>query len=97
MKYENLAKKTRTLALNHSALAAFSSLATNALLRCEQRNTVVADERTNAILISGDPKVRARLKRLIRQLDVEMATKGNNLAFRVFGVHWQAPVRTIVG
>ncbi|ANP66330.1 type II secretion system secretin GspD [Vibrio sp. 665] len=39
---------------------------------------IVADERTNAILISGDPKVRARLKRLIRQLDVEMATKGNN-------------------
>ena len=39
---------------------------------------IVADERTNSILISGDPKVRARLKRLIRQLDVEMATKGNN-------------------
>ncbi|MBR9788061.1 MAG: type II secretion system secretin GspD [Vibrionaceae bacterium] len=39
---------------------------------------IVADDRTNAILISGDPKVRARLKRLIRQLDVEMATKGNN-------------------
>ncbi|MCV6003682.1 type II secretion system protein GspD, partial [Escherichia coli] len=37
---------------------------------------IVADERTNSILISGDPKVRARLKRLIRQLDVEMATKG---------------------
>ncbi|MFN1532519.1 type II secretion system secretin GspD [Vibrio jasicida] len=39
---------------------------------------IVADERTNSILISGDPKVRTRLKRLIRQLDVEMATKGNN-------------------
>ncbi|EHU9459426.1 type II secretion system secretin GspD [Vibrio vulnificus] len=39
---------------------------------------LVADERTNSILISGDPKVRDRLKRLIRQLDVEMATKGNN-------------------
>ena len=39
---------------------------------------IVADERTNSILISGDPKVRARLKRVIRQLDVEMATKGNN-------------------
>lgn len=38
----------------------------------------VADERTNSILISGDPKVRERLKRLIKQLDVEMATKGNN-------------------
>ncbi|ELE7614220.1 type II secretion system secretin GspD [Vibrio vulnificus] len=39
---------------------------------------LVADERTNSILISGDPKVRDRLKRLIRQLDVEMASKGNN-------------------
>ncbi len=39
---------------------------------------LVADDRTNSILISGDPKVRARLKRLINQLDVEMATKGNN-------------------
>ncbi|ASK56813.1 type II secretion system protein GspD [Vibrio tarriae] len=38
----------------------------------------VADERTNSILISGDPKVRERLKRLINQLDVEMAAKGNN-------------------
>ncbi|NAX39964.1 type II secretion system secretin GspD, partial [Vibrio sp. V26_P1S5P106] len=38
----------------------------------------VADDRTNAILISGDPKVRDRMRRLIRQLDVEMATRGNN-------------------
>ncbi|MCF7355347.1 type II secretion system secretin GspD [Vibrio sp. CK2-1] len=39
---------------------------------------LVADERTNSILISGDPKVRQRLRKLISQLDVEMATKGNN-------------------
>ncbi|MDR9826368.1 type II secretion system secretin GspD [Vibrio sp. FNV 38] len=39
---------------------------------------LVADDRTNSILISGDPKVRAQLKRLIKQLDVEMASKGNN-------------------
>ncbi|WP_295899986.1 type II secretion system secretin GspD [uncultured Vibrio sp.] len=39
---------------------------------------LVADDRTNSILISGDPKVRARLKRLIQQLDIEMASKGNN-------------------
>lgn len=38
----------------------------------------VADERTNSILISGDPKVREQMKRLIKQLDVEMAAKGNN-------------------
>ncbi|MGF1752233.1 type II secretion system secretin GspD [Vibrio makurazakiensis] len=39
---------------------------------------LVADDRTNSILISGDPKVRSRLRSLIEQLDVEMATKGNN-------------------
>ena len=39
---------------------------------------LVADERTNSVLISGDPKVRQQLKKLIKQLDVEMATKGNN-------------------
>ncbi|MGF1715159.1 type II secretion system secretin GspD [Photobacterium chitinilyticum] len=39
---------------------------------------LVADERTNAVLLSGDPKVRNRLKRLIHQLDKEMATSGNN-------------------
>ncbi len=39
---------------------------------------LVADDRTNAILISGDPTVRQRLRKLIEQLDVEMASKGNN-------------------
>jgi len=39
---------------------------------------LVADDRTNSVLISGDPQVRKRLRKLIQQLDVEMATKGNN-------------------
>lgn len=39
---------------------------------------LVADDRTNSVLISGDPQVRQRIKRLIEQLDVEMASKGNN-------------------
>ena len=38
----------------------------------------VADERTNSILISGDPKVRARMRSLIEKMDVEMAVQGNN-------------------
>ncbi|EGQ9939663.1 hypothetical protein FR272_21240 [Vibrio vulnificus] len=41
MKYGNLAKNTRTLALKHSALVAFSSLATNAALRCELRSAIL--------------------------------------------------------
>ncbi len=39
---------------------------------------LVADDRTNSILISGDPTVRKRLRKLIQQLDIEMASKGNN-------------------
>ncbi|CAH0532336.1 Secretin GspD [Vibrio stylophorae] len=39
---------------------------------------LVADERTNSILVSGDPAVRQRLVKLIRQLDKEMATSGNH-------------------
>ncbi|OOF09883.1 type II secretion system protein GspD [Salinivibrio sp. PR5] len=38
----------------------------------------VADERLNAVLVSGEPKVRERVKKLIRQLDQEMATTGNS-------------------
>lgn len=39
---------------------------------------LVADDRTNSVLISGDPTVRKRLRKLIQQLDIEMASKGNN-------------------
>jgi general secretion pathway protein D len=39
---------------------------------------LVADDRTNSVLISGDPTVRQRLRNLIKQLDIEMATRGNN-------------------
>ncbi|MDC0610006.1 type II secretion system secretin GspD [Vibrio sp.] len=38
---------------------------------------LVADERTNSVLISGEPKVRTRIHNLITQMDVEMATQGN--------------------
>ena len=41
----------------------------------------VADERTNSVLISGDPKVRERLKKLIHRLDKEMAVSGNSRVF----------------
>ncbi len=39
---------------------------------------LVADERTNSILLSGEPSVRKRLRELIEQLDKEMQTTGNN-------------------
>ncbi|PCS21131.1 type II secretion system secretin GspD [Candidatus Enterovibrio escicola] len=40
--------------------------------------SVVAEERTNSILISGERQVRERIRKLISQLDHEMATTGNS-------------------
>lgn len=42
---------------------------------------LVADERTNAVVISGDPQNRQRLVTLIRQLDREQQTQGNTRVF----------------
>lgn len=40
-----------------------------------------ADERTNRVLVSGQPEARERVIRLIRQLDTEMQTSGNTRVF----------------
>lgn len=42
---------------------------------------IVADERTNRVLISGEPRARERVVRLITQLDTEMQTSGNTRVF----------------
>lgn len=38
---------------------------------------VVADDRTNSVIISGDPKARLRLSDLVKRLDKELETTGN--------------------
>jgi len=38
---------------------------------------IVADDRTNAVVISGDPKARQRVAKLIQQLDSELKSTGN--------------------
>nr|WP_246019550.1 type II secretion system secretin GspD [Corallincola spongiicola] len=42
---------------------------------------VVADERTNSVLVSGEPKARERIVALIRRLDNELETDGNTKVF----------------
>ncbi|MCC5855670.1 MAG: type II secretion system secretin GspD [Idiomarina sp.] len=42
---------------------------------------LVADERTNRVLVSGEGRARERVVRLIRQLDEEMQTSGNTRVF----------------
>ncbi|WP_416306901.1 type II secretion system secretin GspD [Neptunicella sp. SCSIO 80796] len=38
---------------------------------------IVADERTNSVIISGDVKARQRLVHLVQRLDLELETNGN--------------------
>ncbi|MGY5451706.1 type II secretion system secretin GspD [Agarivorans sp. MS3-6] len=42
---------------------------------------VVADERTNSIVVSGEPSARARIVRLVTKLDSELQTYGNTRVF----------------
>ncbi|WP_042009891.1 GspD family T2SS secretin variant ExeD [Aeromonas fluvialis] len=42
---------------------------------------VVADERTNAVVVSGEPKARARIIQLVRQLDRDLQSQGNTRVF----------------
>ncbi|WP_310585671.1 secretin N-terminal domain-containing protein, partial [Klebsiella pneumoniae] len=41
----------------------------------------VADERTNSVIVSGDPATRDKMRRLIRRLDSEMERSGNSQVF----------------
>src|SRR5690606_27640071 len=38
---------------------------------------IVADERTNSVLVSGEPRIRARVIKLIKQLDQDLKSEGN--------------------
>lgn len=46
-----------------------------------KRAQAVADERTNSVVISGDPTMREKMKRLIQRLDAEMERQGNSQVF----------------
>ncbi|AGH80121.1 general secretion pathway protein D [Psychromonas sp. CNPT3] len=45
------------------------------------RPRLVADERTNSIIISGEPKTRARIIKLVKSLDNELQSNGNTRVF----------------
>jgi len=42
---------------------------------------VVADERTNSVVISGEPRARERVANLVRQLDKDLKTDGNTRVY----------------
>nr|WP_253030825.1 type II secretion system secretin GspD [Escherichia coli] len=45
------------------------------------KSQIVADERTNSVVISGDVGARDKMRRLIRRLDSEMERSGNSQVF----------------
>lgn len=45
------------------------------------RPKLVADDRTNSILISGDPKARMRIRKLVERLDRELKSSGNTKVY----------------
>lgn len=59
--------------------------------------SVVADERTNSVLISGNPKARARIAHLINQLDSELQSYGNTRVFYLKYAHAKDLVKVLQG
>lgn len=54
-----------------------SNASTSALLTPK----VVADERTNSVVVSGEPRARERVIKIINKLDMEQASTGNTKVF----------------
>lgn len=42
---------------------------------------IVADERSNSVIVSGEPRARARVVKLIKQLDQDLQSEGNTRVF----------------
>ena len=42
---------------------------------------IVADERTNSVVVSGEPRARERVVRLVNQLDQDLKTEGNTRVY----------------
>jgi general secretion pathway protein D len=58
---------------------------------------LVADERTNSVIISGEPKSRARIVKLIKSLDAELLNEGNTHVFYLKYANAQEVVDVLKG
>ncbi|TPW41294.1 type II secretion system protein GspD [Mixta tenebrionis] len=74
-------KKVQTLPLRHASAAEVARLVTQMALENNKNaappGRILADERTNAVLISGDDRARRRLAAMVRQLDKPQVSRGN--------------------
>ncbi|MCL1050308.1 type II secretion system secretin GspD [Shewanella abyssi] len=62
-----------------------------------QAPKVVADERTNSVIVSGDEKSRQRVVKLIRQLDAEQASTGNTKVRYIYYANAEDLVEVLTG
>ncbi|WP_415229536.1 type II secretion system secretin GspD [Psychromonas sp.] len=58
---------------------------------------LVADERTNSLIISGEPKTRARIVKLVKSLDAELLNEGNTRVFYLKYANAQKVVDVLKG
>ncbi|RUO66576.1 type II secretion system protein GspD [Pseudidiomarina planktonica] len=58
---------------------------------------VVADERTNSVIISGEPRARERVSKLVRQLDKDLKTEGNTRVYYLKYANAQELVEVLQG
>ncbi|MFT7052944.1 MAG: general secretion pathway protein D, partial [Psychromonas sp.] len=58
---------------------------------------LVADERTNSLIISGEPKTRARIVQLVKSLDAELLNEGNTRVFYLKYANAQEVVDVLKG
>jgi len=84
----NGTQEREVLKLNYASAVELAEVINN-LVREESKENqtqillpkIVADKRTNALVISGPVKVRNKLKSLIKRLDVEQSSQGNTRVF----------------
>lgn len=65
------------ISLQHANAAEVVRIA-NSVYSGDQRRSVVADERTNTVVLSGDPGRRLRLRALISHLDTPLSEEGGS-------------------
>nr|WP_236127665.1 type II secretion system secretin GspD [Cedecea colo] len=74
-------RSVQTLALQHASAAEVARLVTQMAQEGDKgaapAGRIVADERTNAVLIAGDAKMQQRMAAMVRQLDKPQARRGN--------------------
>lgn len=96
--------RIETLALKHAAAAEIARMV-NELFREEGKRRMagvaslrlVADERTNSVMIAGDERIREYVKNMIYQLDNKKVTQGNTQVIHLKYAKAQSLVEVLTG